>query len=64
MSERRIFTICLIEEGERITALAEYTGDHSAVYELGLELLSDLVSLESSGEGVTVGPLLRGGLIN
>ena len=61
---KRIFTITLIEEDDTITAQADYTGEDSAVFELGLELLSDLVAIERAGEGLRVSPLVRSGTLH
>lgn len=61
---KRIFTLTLIEEGDDITVQADYMGEHSAVFELGLELLSDLVAIERAGEGVRVSPLVQSGTLH
>ena len=61
---KRIFTLTLIEDGDDITVQADYTGQDSAVFELGLELLSDLVAIERAGEGIHVSPLVRSGTLH
>ena len=38
----KIFTITLIDDGQKITAQADYTGEPGPVFDLGLEILSEL----------------------
>lgn len=55
----KIFTITLIDDGQKITAQADYTGEPGPVFDLGLEILSELSAVDGSTEGVHVSRMLR-----
>jgi hypothetical protein len=55
----KIFTITLVDDGEKITAQADYTGEPGDVLDLGLGLMSDLAALDGAGERVAVSRIIR-----
>lgn len=56
---KNIFSITIIQDGDTITAHADYTGESCAAHALGVDLMSQLAGIDSSSESLFVSPLLR-----